>query len=646
MRDSALFAISALALLVGCSKEPKLPPDTAPIVAQRDVDRVVFDFLETGSVTPLEGSLPRPGALSPSGLPTQAGGDKPSLLLQPGEGFSFEVPVEGGPYTFQTAFGLDHTARELGAGVQVGYRVTVDGGERADLTVSWRPGFKPDQLEWVGFQGTGDEALVGGLALPPGAHVEVRARLKTWLGEGECPPLVTGLAMPRLLERVAQPVRAATLERPNILVIVMDTQRQDRIGCYGDAEAKTPHIDSLAERGLLFEDAHAAGAWTWPSTASMLTGLLPEEHGVVDTSSCYLASSLDTLPEVLSEMGYATGAFIGNMLITPRRNFHQGFDEFVLDQNRFRFTEDLFPPISEWLGEHKDERFFCYLQLVDTHDPYTPLDEFGGLLTDSAPEGYPYTAVVDFGAKLRRRYAEEPDSKKWLDGIMPPDSQQHMQKLYRGAVRSGDYWVGKVLERLTELGLDENTLIVFTSDHGEEILDHGLLGHGQSLHRELTLVPLIFAGPGVPKGRVKQRVENRNLAPTLAWKVGARLDGYGDGQDLLDVDELEDRPVFVSSQHGLRGSGHTPLYGVLVDDWLFTLAPEATPPHDVVQLFDLKNDPLELNNLAAQEPERVAELRALVEARLAQSAAVAGAAHLGAGEGTVDQFANIGYLDK
>jgi len=556
------------------------------------------------------------------------------------------VPATGGPFTFRAAFGLDHSARELRAGIRIGFRVSVDGVERADLIPSWRPGDKPDQAEWLGLAGKGDLALVGGLDVPPGSQVEVRARLETWLGSGPCPPVKAGIAMPRLLERVAQPVRAATPERPNILVIVMDTQRRDRIGCYGDEAAKTPHIDALAARGLLFEDAHAAGAWTWPSTASMLTGLLPEEHHVVDTSSCYLASSLDTLPEVLSREGYATAAFIGNMLITPRRNFDQGFDKFVLDQNHFRFTSDLFPQISEWLGEHKDERFFCYLQLVDTHDPYTPLEQFGGLQPESSPPGYPYTAVADFGAQLRARYAVDPNPANWLDATMSPASQAHMKSLYAGAVESGDYWVGRLLARLTELGLDENTLVVFTSDHGEELLDHGLLGHGQSLYHELTAVPLIFAGPGVTPGRFASRVENRNLAPTLAWKVGARLTGDGDGQDLLDVNELEARPVFVSSQHGLRGMGHTPLFGVLSENWLFTWAPEATAPHESVQLFDLAKDPLERNNLAAQEPERTAALRAMVEARLARSAEVAGATRLGAGEGTVDQFANIGYLDK
>jgi len=641
-----LFAPSLLFLCLACSDKPTPFVDDAPIVAQRDVQHVVYDLLESQGLIALDGAVLEAGALSPSGQPTEEGGDRPALMMKRGQAFAFDVPDVGGPFTFRTAFGMDYTARDLNAAVRMGFEVLVNGEQVADILAGGWPGMKVEAAVWQGFEGSGKQAFEAGLEVPSGAHVEVRARLETWKGAGECPPLKAGLAMPRLIETVPVPVRAASEERPNIVVIVMDTQRRDSLSCYGSNEGVSPNIDALAARGLVFDDAYATGSWTWPSTASMLTGLLPEEHLVTDTDSCYLSSSINTLPELLRAQGYATSAFIGNPLISPRRNFDQGFDKFWLDQANFRFSGDVFPNLSKWLGEHKDERFFCYLQLVDTHDPYTPMEKFGGLHADSAPPNYPYTAVIDYGAKLRKQYAGDPNWEDWLEPAMPAPYQEHLKELYSACVQSGDDWVGSIVERLSELGLADNTLIVFTSDHGEELLDHGLLGHGQSLHAELTGVPLIFAGPGVTAGRHAGRVANRNLAGTLAAVGGAQLDATGAAQDLLRPAELEERPVFLSSQHGLRGAGHSGLYGVRYGKWFFSMAPSAKAPHEEFRLFDVEADPLEMNNLAASMPGKVAELRALVEARLKRSASQTTAARLGAGDGTKDQFGKIGYADK
>ena len=283
------------------------------------------------------------------------------------------------------------------------------------------------------------------------------------------------------------------------------------------------------------------------------------------------------------------------------------------------------------------------MQLVDTHDPYTPLEQFGRDIHPLAPEGYPYTAVLNYGSRLRKRFAENPDWTTWADETMPLAFQEHMSRLYDACVTSADHCVGLVLEELESLGLTGRTLVVFTSDHGDEFLDHGLLGHGQSLHGELTRVPLILAGPGAEPGRESRMISNRDLAFTLAQLGGGDLGFDGECQDLLRPDDLDDRAVFLSTHHGLRGGGQTPLFGVRKGDWLYTMAPNARKAHERERLYRVTEDPMELNNLATTDLETLRSMQLIVEARLERSKETGPKQGYEAGEAILRFFEKIGY---
>ena len=641
-----MFAASlVLVLITSCSEEEAhrlgvRMVDETPIVSERIAQLISKDLLEEGEVTQVNsptGAPVRTTVISPSGALVAGSEPRFSLNLDVPSEISFLVSEQPGEYVFDGEVGLDVSAKKLGAAGRV--RVSIWDAEEllGEVTLTFSPSMKTRDNQWTHL--IGEE-----VKLKPGSLIRVKSELVSWQGAGDAPKQAVhvGISLPRVLKLEDVPVRAASEDYPNIVFIVMDTLRQDRLGAYGYENARTPNLDALAERGLVYTDAHATSSWTWPSTASMLTGMLPEEHGVVDTSSCYLGSRFVTLPEVLRQSGYATTCFSGNPLISPRRNFQQGFDSFLVDKN-FRPTEDLMPRALAWMEAHQDERFFMYMQLVDTHDPYKPMELFERGLNEQAPPDYPYTAVINYGRELRRQYAKDPEWENWAAEAMPPAAQEHMSNLYDACVESADYGVGQLVNQLQALGLTKKTLVVFTSDHGDEFLDHGLLSHGQSLHAELTRVPLLFAGPGVSPGRVSRAVSNRNLAYTLAQLGGADIGRSGESQDLLKPDSLDDRAVFLSSNHGIRDGGHTPLLGVRKDGWLYSIAPEAGGAHVREELYNTTVDAMELVNLADIEVDKLRALQAIVQRRLERSKEIGPKQGFEAGDTTLEFFQKIGY---
>jgi arylsulfatase A-like enzyme len=597
------------------------------------------------------GAPPQPGVLSPFKDITLTSnefdtGDKPALLMPPPCEVSFTTEDEDVSLVAAAQIGLAISNRgflerpggapsvldKLGVeSVAVRFEVLVDGRSVFDETIRHRSGETGAQREW---RHVGGEQ---GLQLESGQRVTLR----TSFGDHataelyESHPFDVGFG-DLVLERWRdQPRRRASRDAPNLLVIVMDTLRADRMSCYGYEKPTTPHLDALAARGLLFESAYSTASWTWPSTASIMTGLLPYEHGVLSNSACNLNLSYRTIAEALQDVSFSTAAISCNPLVNRATHFDQGFESF--DEGvRMRMSDEVIDEVEATLARLSESRFFLYLQLVDPHTPHKPLqselDRLGGEEPSDYPDEERFGVLTDgldhYAGKLASGAGRDATGVTHPDRVIPLAHREWLSDRYDASVGTGDHYVGRILDKLRELGLEENTVVVFTSDHGEELLDHDGLAHGHALWRELVHVPLILAGPGLPKGtRVEAEVSNRHIAPTLAMLGGTELaSGELDG-NLLDP-ALESEDVFYQTSKGTwNGHHHLELLGRRSERYVTHYAPkggafgEPPGPQGDARLFDREADTYEESDLMML-PERrsdaVLEVGALNASRAAQ----------------------------
>ncbi len=300
-----------------------------------------------------------------------------------------------------------------------------------------------------------------------------------------------------------EPSRAERERAPkNVLLIVVDTLGAAHLGCYGGEKSASPNIDRLAAEGLRFERAYATAPWTQPSIASIFTSEMPSQHGVQELSS-RLPKKASTLAEAFQRAGVATHGIVSNRLLAPDYGFGQGFRSFdptPITRSEGISSEKVTDAALRWLEKHGAERFFLFAHYSDPHHLYN--DHAESQLADG------YSGRVRAGMPI------------WeLRDLVPalePRDREHLVALYREEIAHSDAEIGRLLERLEELGLSEQTLIVLTADHGEELLEHGWIGHTRTLYDELLRVPLIFHLPGVVEPGVSNTpVSLVDLAPTL-----------------------------------------------------------------------------------------------------------------------------------
>lgn len=332
--------------------------------------------------------------------------------------------------------------------------------------------------------------------------------------------------------RIVRRVRdVLTFDEParNVIVLLVDTLRASKLQAYyPKTRVKTPTIDAFAAEGTLFERSQAPENWTKPSVASVLTSLHPATHNTKEDAS-KLPNSALMLSEVYQKAGFKTASFIANGYVSNAFGFDQGWDHYTnyIREARNTTASNVFGEAEGWIEKNKDGRFFVYIQTIDPHVPYDPPAEFLEMY-----DPLPYNGQV----QNRRTHLMLDDAKKNpTKYAFTKRDKEHIEALHDGEISYHDVYFGKFLAKLRELGLDDNTIVVVTSDHGEEFQEHGSWGHGHSVYQELLGVPLMFRWSGsIPANtRIGPVVSTIDIGPTVLEATGVAIPAKFEGHSLL-----------------------------------------------------------------------------------------------------------------
>ncbi|MBI5363833.1 MAG: sulfatase [Planctomycetes bacterium] len=435
--------------------------------------------------------------------------------------------------------------------------------------------------------------------------------------QGLAPGLRVAWAVPEVEGYFAAPLSrkltAAERARPNVLFVSVDTLRADHVSCYGYPRATTPHVDALAAQGVLFEQAIAQAPWTLPSYGSVFTGLLPGRHaaglirerqfkyGTDDPCSLEgpngksnpLRAGVPTLAQLFGDAGWRTIEFSNNSFLNPAYGLDRGFQRLVSYQYNALAGVEL---ARQWIAE-QDRPWFCFLHVMDPHMPYAPPAPWD---TRFRAQGIADMPGWPPGFQEVRKLTQ---TEGWHDG----EFIQAMTDFYDGDIAFADDQIGRLLAELETKGVLKNTIVVFHSDHGEELWDHGGFEHGHALHAELLHVPLILRFDGkLPRGvRVASRVRAFDLFPTLLELAGLAVPVGIDAESLMPAIRATAplAPRDVTAEFLLYGEFEKKARYVGVEKLI-------TSKLSANQVFDVAADPFEMRDLAAERAAFVARERA------------------------------------
>jgi arylsulfatase A-like enzyme len=404
--------------------------------------------------------------------------------------------------------------------------------------------------------------------------------------------------------------------RQGAVLITVDTLRADHVGAFS-ADAHTPHIDLLAREGTVFERAISPLPLTRPSHFSMLTGLHPREHGVLNNST-ELPDSARTLAEILREQGWRTAAFTATRILGTDSGATQGFERFESTGSRLqRSGSEVVAHALEWLDELKpDERFFLWIHLYEPHVPYAPPAGFRDQLDAARAEEFPQLAWVDFQRAARQNH-----------GDVPRALLEHARQLYRGEVAAADSMVGSLLAGLRARTQLDDVLVILTADHGE-CFENGIwFEHSDCLYEGSIRVPLIVRQPGAfpPGRRVSEGVGLLDIAPTVLRSAGIE-EGASSGRPLQELGADAARHFLVqlpsysrktAQERRSRGDAIQSVAGAparRIDDpsrWVGVVGPrwKLLVEDGAGELYPVAPRPDESQNLAGAEPEVLDSMR-------------------------------------
>ncbi len=377
----------------------------------------------------------------------------------------------------------------------------------------------------------------------------------------------------------------AARERPNVVLIVVDTLRRDRLPGYGRGREAAPRFARLAEQGVLFERAIAHSSWTKTAMASLLTSRNPDRHGVRGVEDV-LPDRLTTLAEAFSAAGYRTIGINANPWLQHDHGFASGFD--VYESHSFAPARKLNHRALARLAEHGRGPFLLYVHYMDVHAPYLPPAECFSQLPLEMPG-----AGSMSNEELEKAYRK--------DGLAGPGVQQRVEALYDAEVRCMDAALGELLDALELKGWLRNTIVMVTADHGEAFREHGTTEHGWNLYPEVYEVPLLVVWPGRLQAgsKVGRQVASSDLGPTLLELAGVAVPDTFEGRSLLP-------------SGGVAPQDHLAICAVGLNDYqpnrdfVAVVSPEhlyiKERRQGDVELYDLREDPGARRNLGGEHP--------------------------------------------
>lgn len=433
----------------------------------------------------------------------------------------------------------------------------------------------------------------------------------------------------------------------NVILIICDALRADHLSLYGYDRKTSPNLEKLASEAVVFNSAYSMSSYTKMSMSALLTSRFAEMNGAFTWGGPGLPLDLTLLPEIMKENGYHTALFSANPFVTPEYQYTQGTDDFSHIQGRILkqliFPGDIiiykFPPLGElfyklglydsecslasaemmnrrifpWLEKNKDSRFFLYLHYMDSHMPIAPKEPI------YSKGKYPNM----FQMREARSTHDSQDTLEYSEGIKDISISR-----YDDSIIAFDKEIGRLFDKLQDLDLRKNTLIIFTSDHGEEYFDRGFTGHGHSLFNEVVYVPLVFFFPGQTyKGtRIPEPVDHLSIVPSVVDFSRIKGDYAFEGTSLIPLItgdtalfRQNSKPWFASVYPYEGTWKFKNIKAVMEGDFKYIRCYYRDKDGTEEYLFNTVADPMERNNLFSTRPEISAELSKMMDAYIAYS---------------------------
>jgi arylsulfatase A-like enzyme len=419
----------------------------------------------------------------------------------------------------------------------------------------------------------------------------------------------------------------------HVILISVDTLRADHLHCYGYERATSPNIDRIAEEAVLFENAISQSAWTLPAHASMMTGKLASELGLIfydeqglDNKSVVgeMDGRLLTIAKALRRYGYETVSYNGGAWVAGEFGLDSGFDSYRWGG---RYFKDNIARSIEWLKTRKQKRFFLFLHAYDVHAPYNAPEKFNMF--------YEYTG----------KYNKDEIAPDKTPAPLGSPEHLHIISQYDAGIRRADHEIGIFIDYLREQDLLDRSILIITSDHGEALqVHHEMWGHIYPLYEELIRVPLIIRAPGLKAARITEQVPAcTSLLPTILdmLQIHERDADYGQS---LTASFRGVKPEFeyIISETG-RLRNRKLCRSVRTSEWKMSYY-QADNREDRYELFDLVSDRTEARNIADENPELVDFLREKIPLFVQKNKKKRSRRALD--EKTIEQLKSLGYIKK